>query len=100
MLRTEDYSSDPPPPDWPDFREDDNDHACDSGLCGAMPTALEQVCCRDIPPVRGSLDCCRTRHEEFRSVGLSFAVLRAHYCELKENGIVVQGELHRYYSNE
>ncbi|KAL1434626.1 hypothetical protein MTO96_011491 [Rhipicephalus appendiculatus] len=94
-LHAEDVSSDPPPPDSPDFHDDGNDHGCDCGLCGPMPTALEQVCCRDIPQVlRESPDGCITQHEEFRSVCLSSAVLRALYCELQENGVAVE-EVHR-----
>ncbi|KAH7976356.1 P2X purinoceptor 7 [Rhipicephalus sanguineus] len=100
-LRAEGGSSDPPdppPPDSPDFHDDGNDHRCDCGLCGPMPTALEQVCCRDIPEVvRESPDGCITQHEEFRSVCLSSAVLRALYWELQENGVAVEGEVHRKY---
>ncbi|KAH7991055.1 hypothetical protein HPB51_026464 [Rhipicephalus microplus] len=92
-----DGSSDLPPPDLPDFHDDGNYHGCDCGLCGAMPTALEQVCCDDTPQVVcGSPDCCITRHEEFRSVCLSSAVLRSLYCELQENGVAVE-EVHRKY---
>ncbi|KAH7946964.1 hypothetical protein HPB52_006439 [Rhipicephalus sanguineus] len=92
-LRAEDGSSDPPPPDSLDFHDDDNDHRCDCGLCGPTPTALEQVCCRDIlEVVRGSPDGCITTHEEFRSMCLSSAVLRALYWELQENGVGVEGE--------
>ncbi|XP_075733451.1 uncharacterized protein LOC119176299 isoform X2 [Rhipicephalus microplus] len=78
-FRAEDGSSNPPPPDLPDFHGDGNDHGCDCGLCGAMPTALEQVCYRDIlQVVLESPDGCITRHE-FQSVCLSSAVLRALY---------------------
>ncbi|KAH7938902.1 hypothetical protein HPB52_002190 [Rhipicephalus sanguineus] len=67
-LCAEDGSSDPPPPDSPDFHYDDNDHR---------------------------LDGCITTHEEFRSVCLSSAVQGALYWELEENGVRVEGEVHR-----
>ncbi|XP_075733239.1 uncharacterized protein LOC142775611 [Rhipicephalus microplus] len=95
-FRAEDGSSDPPPPDLPDSHDDGNGHGYDCGLCGAMPTALKQVCCRNIPHiVLESPDCCITRQEEFQSVCLSSSVLRALYCELQENGVAVKGEVHR-----
>ncbi|KAH6921107.1 hypothetical protein HPB50_027908 [Hyalomma asiaticum] len=63
-----------------------------------MPTPLEQVCCRAVPQVvRESPEGCVTRHEEFRSVCLSPAVLRALYWELQDHGVAVEGEVHRKY---
>ncbi|XP_075538750.1 P2X purinoceptor 7-like [Dermacentor variabilis] len=101
LLHADDGSSDSPPPDSPsspDGPDDDNDHRCDCRLCEHMPTALEQVCCRDVPQVVAeSPEACITQHEEFRSVSLSPAVLGALYWELQENGVVVDGEVHRKY---
>ncbi|XP_075722144.1 uncharacterized protein LOC142765292 isoform X2 [Rhipicephalus microplus] len=61
-----------------------------------MPTALEQVCCDDTPQVvRDGPDCCITLHEEFQSKCLSSAVLHALYCELQQNAVAIEGEVHR-----
>ncbi|KAH7933132.1 hypothetical protein HPB49_026372 [Dermacentor silvarum] len=100
-LHADDGSNDSPPPDSPDSPDDpddNNDHRCDCGLCERMPTPLEQVCCRDVAQVvEESPDGCITQHEEFRSVCLSPAVLGALYWELQENGVAVEGEVHRKY---
>ncbi|XP_064468679.1 P2X purinoceptor 7-like [Ornithodoros turicata] len=67
-----DYQPSEPSPSPP--RDGGNWCAC--GSCTRMPTAREDICCRDIAEVRRKLTgCCITAHPEFGSLCLSAIVL-------------------------
>lgn len=84
-----------------DIRQDrlDNVNWCQCTNCGVMPTLSECSCCREIHSIRTILanhNDCITDHDDFQTVCLNKAVLRAALImrnDIRGHDVNVQREL-------
>ncbi|XP_077544608.1 uncharacterized protein LOC144157684 [Haemaphysalis longicornis] len=88
------------PGDEPDPARLGNAHWCTCGLCVAMPTLAECVCCREIPEATAKQAAgCITAHPHFHTLCLDEVVLDVAYLMLRQHGVRVERtKKYRYIS--
>lgn len=66
-------------------------YRCTCGLCVAMPTLAECVCCREIPEATAKQAAgCITTHPHFHTLCLDEVVLDVAYLMLRQHGVRVK----------